>query len=71
MSFVTRAKFGKLHASFGRQDATTQKSDRGASRRETSSGGYAAMREEMKGSSPPTGRDLSESKKSQRGELIT
>jgi len=34
-----RARFEKQHASFGRRDATTQRSDRGAFRRETSSGG--------------------------------
>jgi len=59
----------KIRAS--RRYNTTQKFDRGASRRETLFGEWAAMREKTKGSSRPTGRDLSESEKSQRGELIT
>ena len=71
MSFETTTRFGRSRASFGRQGGTTQKSDRGASRRKTSSAECAATRERVKESSRPIGRDPSESEKSQRGELFT
>jgi len=70
VSFVTKAGFGKPPAKPGRPDDTTPKSGREVSRRAISSGGWAATQEKVKGSSHPTGRGLSESRKSHKEELI-
>jgi len=67
---VTKTGFGRPPAKFERPGGTTQGSSRGVSRRATSSGECAAMREKMKGNSHPTGRGLFEFEKSQKEELI-
>jgi len=71
VSFVTKAGFGRPPAKSGLPDGITQRSGRGVSRRATSSGECVAMREKIKKNSHPTGRGLSESERSHKGELIT